>query len=99
MPGRTTPETPLFRPAYGLGPGAARRARVLGASLVGTLGILTVLLLPDLILSLPIEVYWFLRHPLLKIGVFLAVLLLGPPRLAGLVPRPGRRGLSGRTRN
>jgi hypothetical protein len=70
---------------------------VLRASLVGTLGIVTILLLPDLILSLPIEVYWFLRHPLLKIGVFLAVLLLGPPRLAGLVPRRVRRGLSGRT--
>jgi hypothetical protein len=79
------------------GPGVASRvprARLVLLVAAGALAGLFLFFLPDLILSVPHEVFWYLGHPLARIIPVAALLVLGPSRIGSAVPRRYRDRLA-----
>jgi hypothetical protein len=64
-----------------------RLARIAALGVAGGLGGAVLLLLPDALMAVPIEIYWFVRNPCWRVLAIAIVLVFGPGRLAALLPR------------
>ncbi len=78
-------------------PGRAPRARWGRLALMGVVVALSSLflaLLPDLLRGIPLEIQRFVTHPAWPITIAAALLVLGPSRVASVVPRRYRDRLA-----